>query len=74
MSIKVYHLKPHFYIAKLGLCRGIPIFFLFLLQNIDCGYRCGSCVYLHVHSMFLAKIRKSKKMLSKFSFFYNLRN
>ena len=29
-----------FYIEKTGVCRGIPIifFFLFLLQNIDCGY------------------------------------
>ena len=27
----------HFYIVKLGLT-GVNIFFLFLLQNIDCGY------------------------------------
>ena len=32
-----YHLKPHFYIAKLGFT-GVYLFFLFLLQNIDCGY------------------------------------
>ena len=30
-------LKPPFYIAKLG-CAGVYLFFLFLLQNIDCGY------------------------------------
>ena len=30
----VYPLEPHFYIAKLG----VYLFFLFLLQNIDCGY------------------------------------
>ena len=30
-------LKPHFYIAKLGL-QGYTLFFLFLLKNIDCGY------------------------------------
>ena len=30
-------LKPHFYIAKLGYA-GVYLFFLFLLQNIDCGY------------------------------------
>ena len=33
----VYPLKPHFYIAKLGYA-GVYLFFLFLLQNIDCGY------------------------------------
>ena len=25
----VYPLEPHFYIAKLGVCRGIPIFLIF---------------------------------------------
>ena len=33
----VYPLEPHFYIAKLGYT-GVYLFFLFLLQNIDCGY------------------------------------
>ena len=57
----VYPLKPHFYIAKLGYA-GVYLFFLYLLQNIDCGYslkpprRGGSNVYLQ--SMFGAKIRK----------------
>ena len=32
---KVYHLEPHFYI--LGFA-GVYLLFLFLLQNIDCGY------------------------------------
>ena len=27
----------HFYIFKHGVYRGKPIFFLFLIQNIDCG-------------------------------------
>ena len=55
-----YPLQPHFYIVKLGLA-GVFLFFLFLLQNIDCGYslepprlggssRVGSNVYLQ--SMF----------------------
>ena len=45
-----YPLKPHFYIEKLGFV-GVYLFFLFLLQNIDCGYslepprRGGSNVY-----------------------------
>ena len=33
----VYPLIPHFYIAKLGYAV-VYLFFLFLLQNIDCGY------------------------------------
>ena len=33
----IYPLKPHFYIVKLGFA-GVYLFFLFLLQNIDCGY------------------------------------
>ena len=33
----VYPLEPHFYIVKLGFA-GLCLFFLFLLQNIDCGY------------------------------------
>ena len=46
----VYPLEPHFYIAKLGYA-GVYLFFLFLPQNIDCGYslepprRGGSNVY-----------------------------
>ena len=30
-------LNPHFYIVKLRFT-GLYLFFLFLLQNIDCGY------------------------------------
>ena len=30
-------LIPHYYIEKLGYA-GVYLFFLFLLQNIDCGY------------------------------------
>ena len=33
----VYPLEPHFYIAKL-VYAGVYLFFLILLQNIDCGY------------------------------------
>ena len=31
-------LKPHFYIVKLGFSEVYIIFFLFSLENIDCGY------------------------------------
>ena len=33
----IYLRKPHFYTVKLGFA-GVYLFFLFLLQNIDCGY------------------------------------
>ena len=61
MSRNEYPLKPNLYIEKLGFA-GVYLFFLFLLQNIDCGYslepprRGGSNVY--PQSMFGAKIRK----------------
>ena len=32
-----YPRKPHFYIVKLGFA-GVYLFFLFLIQNIYCGY------------------------------------
>ena len=34
---KVYPLEPHFYMEKLGYA-GVYLFFLSLLQNMDCGY------------------------------------
>ena len=37
MSVYSFPLKPHFYIVKLGYA-GVYLIFLFLLQNIDCGY------------------------------------
>ena len=68
----VYPLKPHFYTAKLGYA-AVYLFFLFLLQNIDCGYslepprRGGSNVY--PQSMFRANIRKKLQIFNrKFSF------
>ena len=33
-----YPLKSHYYIVTLGYA-GVYLFFLFLLQNIDCGYK-----------------------------------
>ena len=37
MSAQYIPLIPHFYIVKLRYA-GVYLFFLFLLQNIDCGY------------------------------------
>ena len=34
---EMYTLKPHFYIEK-NVVAGVYLFFLFLFQNIDCGY------------------------------------
>ena len=34
---KIYPLKPHFCIAKLGF-EGVHLIFLFLIQNIHCGF------------------------------------
>ena len=36
-STVVHPLTPHFYIVKLGFT-GVYIIFIFLLENIDCGY------------------------------------
>ena len=53
----VHPLIPHFYIVKLGFT-GVYIFFLFLLQSIDCGYslepphRGGSSSNVYPQSMF----------------------
>ena len=33
-----YPIKPHFYIVKLGGNAGVHLFFIFFIQNIDCGY------------------------------------
>ena len=58
----VYPLEPHLYIEKLGFA-GVYLFFLFLLQNIDCGYmlephrRCGSNEYPQC-MFWIKKIRK----------------
>ena len=62
----IYPYEPHFYIAKVGYA-GVYLFFLFLLQIIDCGYslepprRGGSNVY--PQSMFGAEIRKMSKII-----------
>ena len=73
----VYPLKPHFYIVKLGYT-GIYLFFLFLLQDIDCGYslepprRGGSNEY--PQSMSWSKNKKNiENFLLKSFNFYNLK-
>ena len=50
----IYPLKPHFYIVKLGYA-DVYLFFLFLLQNIDCR------LLVRTASMFWAKTYDKKK-------------
>ena len=75
----VYPLEPHFYIAKLGYA-GVYLFFLFLIQNKDCGYSLeppnGSpTVLTSTHNpCFGAKIKKIKKKLMKIFIFDNFKN
>ena len=65
---KVYPLKPHIYIVKLGYA-GEYLFFLFLLQNIHCGCslepprRGGSNVYPQ-STVYLSKNKKKYQNLS----------
>ena len=60
-------LNPTF-IQKTGVCRGIYLFFLVVLQNIDCGYSLES---LYV----LSKNKKNiKNILLKMFLFYHLKN
>ena len=62
----VYPLEPHFYIAKLGYA-GVYLFFLFLIQNIDCGCSLelprGGCSDLYPQCMFGAKKKKKYQKL-----------
>ena len=61
----VYPFIPHFYIAELGYA-GVYLFFLFLLQNIDCGYTlelpCQGGSNEYPQSMFRSKNKKNIKI------------
>ena len=59
----VYPFEPHFYIEKLGYA-GVYLFFLFLLQNIDCGYslnRLGEAVLTCTHKLCFEQKKKKRK-------------
>ena len=70
-------LKPDFCIVKLGYT-GVNLFFLFLLQNIDCCYslerphRGGSNVY--PQAMFPQKKKEKYQKFSTEFFFFNFYN
>ena len=70
MSIPPY--IPLLY-SKTGVCRGIPIFLKFLIQNIDCGYSLElprrGCFNVYPQSMFWAKILKISSFPMKLSIF-----
>ena len=62
--------------VKLGYV-GVYLFFLFLLQNIDCGYslepprRCGSNVYHNQCFEQICEKKKIKNFLLQYSIFYS---
>ena len=65
-------LKPHFYIVKLGFAE-VYLFYLFLLQNIDCGYSieppCQGGSNVYPQSVLSKNIKNNKNFLKKFSNF-----
>ena len=69
----VYPLTPHFYIVKVGFT-GVFIIFLFLLQNIDCGYSLEpphEAVLTCTHNLcFEQKYENSQKHSTKNCHFY----
>ena len=64
--VRVYPLKPHFYLGKLGFT-GLYLIFLFKIQNIHCGYSCTHNV------CFERKYKKKMKKISNemFMFFFS---
>ena len=60
----IYPLKPQFYIEQMGYT-GVYLFFLFLLQNINCGYlleqprRGSSNMYLQSMFCLYSQVRLS---------------
>ena len=77
MNVKCIPCKPLFYIAKLGYA-GVYLIFLFLIQNIHCGYTLepplqgGSNVY--PQCMFRAKTLKISKLFKEISIFASEKN
>ena len=68
----VYPLEPHFDKAKLVFIWGIPFFFLFLLQTIDCGTRSNRVPTIYVLSKNKNKFKNldlEKSCTEKFQFF-----
>ena len=61
----VYPLEPHFYIAKLGYA-GVHLVFLFLLQNIDCGYSLELPRYTIMYVEYLIKLEKNHDLSKLF--------
>ena len=57
MSVNCVPPQPHFYIAKPGYA-GVYLFFLFLRQNIDCGYSLERVPTIYV----LSKNKKNIKI------------
>ena len=68
--VNVYPLESHFDIAKLGYA-GVYLFFLFLLQNIDCGYSLEPPRFERIATIYiLSKNKKKYQMFSAKNFHY----
>ena len=59
----LYPLTPHFYIVNLAFT-GVYLIFLFLLQNIDCGYSLGGSTVYPQSTIYVSS--KNKKNVKKF--------
>ena len=74
----VYPLEPHFYMAKLNA--GTYLFFLCLLQNIECGYllemprQCGSIIPTTIYVLSKNKENINNFELNIFSSILKLKN
>ena len=64
MSMKCIPFKPHIYTEKVGFA-GVYLFFLFLVQNIDCG---NSLSTINVLSKFIKNIKIYSMKFSIFAF------
>ena len=65
----IHRLIPNFYIAKLGYA-GVYLFFLFLLQNIDCGFSLEPTIYVLSKNKNMKKKKKKKKKNSTENFHF----
>ena len=65
----VYPLEPHFYIA-IPIFAGVYLFFIFLLENIDCGYL-EKVPRIYVLSK---NNKKIKNISTEIFIFYNFKN
>ena len=64
---------PHFYIVKLGFT-GVHILFLFLVQNIDCGYSLEPPKRVPTNNVLSKNMKIVKKIQLKIVIFTAMKN